>query len=152
MGDTFSSSNPLGVVLNTDISVQAVFEELVTTNHSIPYWWLASHGRTNDFNNAELLNGANGIPVWESYVAGLDPNDPESQLRLTMRLSLDGANVVLNWNTVTGRVYTVYSSTNLGQGFLPLPSGADLPATMASFTNDCSTPSVTLYRVGVRKP
>ena len=28
-------------------------------------------------------NGDNGIPVWQSYVLGLDPSDPDATLRLT---------------------------------------------------------------------
>jgi hypothetical protein len=151
-GDYSSAVNPITVALDTNITIQAVFGEIVTTNHATPYWWLASHGYTNDFENAEALIGANGIPLWHSYIAGLDPNDPNSQFRLTVN-SANGAGCVLNWNSVTGRVYTVWSSTSLVAGFVPVPGATNLPWTIQSFTNvDNGTAPPSFYRMEVRKP
>jgi hypothetical protein len=152
-GDYSASNNPITVVLDTNITIQAVFGEIVTTNHSTPYRWLASHGYTNDFENAEALIGANGVPLWHSYIAGLDPNDPNSQFRLTLNASADGTSCVLNWNTTTGRVYTVWSSTNLSQDFTSVPGATNLSWTVQSFTNvnDRTSPPA-FYRMEVRKP
>ena len=55
---------------------------------------------TNDLVQALSVDGANGIPRWESYVLGLDPTDPKAQLRLTAT-SKDAATV-----TITGLIDT----------------------------------------------
>jgi hypothetical protein len=62
--------------------VYALFAENTGTNHATPYTWLAGHGFTNEMDSAELLIGSNGIPVWQSYVADLNPTDASSLLRI----------------------------------------------------------------------
>jgi hypothetical protein len=152
-GDYSAANNPLTVVVSTNVTIEAVFNEIVTTNHFTPHGWLAANGYTNDFENAEVLIGANGVPLWQSYIAGLNPNDPGSQFRLTLTASADGTSCLLNWNTVTGRVYTVWSSTSMAEGFAPVPGATNLPWTVQTFTNvnDQASSSV-IYRMDVRKP
>ncbi len=144
-GSYTSTNNPLAIVLDTNVTLYASFAEIVTTNHMTPYWWLASFGYTNDFENAENIIGANGMALWQSYVAGLNPNDPNSRLRLFI-----DREIVLHWNTVTGRVYSIWQSTNLAEAFFPVPSGSNLPASVQSFTNPLNTPAI-FYRLEVRK-
>jgi hypothetical protein len=145
-GSYSTTNNPLLVALDTNVTLQAVFAEIVTTNHATPQWWLASFGYTNDFENAENIIGANGTPLWQSYIAGLNPNDPNSQLRLF----IEGA-TVLRWNAATGRVYSIWHGTNLSEPFTPLSSGTNLLAPVQSFTNPVNAPA-TFYRLEVRKP
>jgi hypothetical protein len=91
----------LTVLVQTKVSIGAILSELVTTNHSTPYWWLAApaHGYTTDFENA-----AQSVPLWQSCVAGLNPTLASSQLRLSVHRSPGGTANVLNWNTTTGRL------------------------------------------------
>jgi len=152
-GDVDGSSNPISVTLDTNKLAQAVFAEILTTEHPTPLWWLAARGYTNNFETAVNSIGANGLPLWQSYTAGLNPNDVASQLRVSGKPSVNGAGYVLNWNTVPDRLYTVLFSTNLQTGFAPLPGAIDLPATIQSFTNilnDAATGQ--FYRIDVRKP
>src|SRR5215510_6611423 len=128
-------NNPLMLVLSTNTAVGAVFGEVLTTNYPTPYWWLAANGYTNDFETVVSSAGANGIPLWQSYIAGLNPNDSESQFRLTGAFAPNGAGYVLNWSTITNRVYTIWASTNLHNGFMPLPEASNLPWTTQTFTN-----------------
>jgi len=148
-GDLSGTNNPVTLTLTSNVTVQANFAELLTTNHPTPYWWLASYGPTNDFEALAESFGANGIPLWQSYVAGLDPSDPES--RFTTTLERSGDDLVLRWNTVTGRVYTVWSSTNALTGFAPVDGAIRLPPGMGSFTNPPDAPA-TFFRVQVEKP
>src|SRR4029077_4197458 len=106
------TSNSITVVLNTNLSIQAIFGEMQTTNFPTPYCWLAAHGCSNNFETAVTSNGANGIPLWQSYISGLNPDDPNDELRLMANSGIVPGGVVLNWNTVSGRVYTVSCSTN----------------------------------------
>jgi hypothetical protein len=132
--------------------VQAVFREILTTNYPTPWWWLAANGFTQNFENVVGTIGSNGMPVWQSYVAGLNPNDPGSQLRLWLNSAAENT-VVLHWDSVTGRVYTVWSSSNPAEGYSPIRNAIKLPATITGLTNVIgdSAPA-TFYRLGVEKP
>jgi hypothetical protein len=146
------TNDPLTLVLNTNLSIQAVFRELLTTNYSIPYSWLAAHGYASNFETAVMATGANGLPLWQSYQAGLNPNDPASQLRLSLTRGANGTANVLNWNTVSGRVYSLWWSTNLANGFVPLPGATNLPATTQSFTHTLSSGTrAAFYRLAARQ-
>jgi hypothetical protein len=152
-GDAAGTNNPVSLLLTTNASVLAVFREILTTNQPTPYWWLAAHGHTNDFEKVVVTLGANGYPLWQSYIAGLNPNDPTSQFWLAGQLALDGVTYVLSWKPVTDRLYSLWSSTNLGDGFAPMPSATNLPGTVQSFTNliDKGSPN-RFYRIEVQKP
>ena len=50
---------------------------------------------TNDLVAALSENGANGLPKWQDYVLGLDPRDPNAQLRLTAS-SKDASTVTIS--------------------------------------------------------
>ena len=152
-GDVLGATNPVEITLNTNLTATAVFAEMLTTNHPTPHWWLAAQGYTNDFENAVSSVGANGMPLWQSYVAGLDPNDPASQLAITATPASDGVNLVLGWNTVTGRVYSLWSGEDVLENFAPIPAATNLPWTVQSFTNaiDPSAPGQ-FFRLEVRKP
>jgi hypothetical protein len=149
--DVTGTNNPLTLVINTNVSVEALFAELITSNYSTPYSWLASWGYTNNFESVVSTHGSNGIPLWQSYIAGLNPTDPNSQLRLSVATDATGTNYVLNWNTVTGRVYTLSKATNFTGNFATLYQASNLPASVQSFTNRVNTTPEGYYRVEVRK-
>ena len=152
-GDAAGTNNPLTVVLNTNLAVQAVFAEIVTTNHPTPYWWLASFGFTQNFETVVTNIGSNKGPLWQSYIAGLNPNDSASQLRLSLTPGFNGTSMVLNWDAVTGRIYTVSASTNLLTGFFTLTNAVNLAYPINRFTNVLSpTAPVNVYRLEVQKP
>jgi len=152
-GGASGTNNPITVVMSTNTTLQSVFAEIFTTNHPTPLWWLAANGFTQNFENVVNNVGTNGFPLWQSYIAGLNPNDPNSQLRLSVAAAPTGNNLVLHWNSVTGRVYTVWSSGNATAGFAPIPSAINLPATITYFTNTLGTSSAaTFYRLQVQKP
>ena len=49
--------------------------------HGTPIPWLRSYGFTSDYEAAELSDpNTNGMPVWQEYIAGLDPLDTNSTL------------------------------------------------------------------------
>jgi hypothetical protein len=151
-GGMTGTNNPATVVMNSNVSAQGVFNEIFTTNHPTPLWWLAANGVTQNFETAVNSIGANGMPLWQSYIAGLNPNNTNSQLRLSV-VAASSNSVVLHWNSVTGRVYTVWSSGNAVSGFSPIASAINLPSTITYFTNTLSSSSsATFYRLQVQKP
>lgn len=148
-----SAENPLPLLLSTDLSLTALFAELFTTNQPTPHWWLASYGYTNDFENAVLLVGANRLPLWESYVAGLNPNDPGSQFRITGQFTPEGTAYLLHWSTFSNRIYSLWAGSSSVRELAPLPGALDLPWTINSFTNavDSAAPA-RFYQLRVEKP
>src|SRR6185436_3641197 len=48
--------------------------------HGTPIPWLIAYGFTNNFDLAELSDpNTNGLAVWQEYIAGLNPLDPNSK-------------------------------------------------------------------------
>ena len=149
-GAVSSTNNPQAITLVTNQAVEAVFAEILTAAFPTPWWWLAGYGYTNDFETASQQTGLNGLPVWASYVAGLDPNDPASTLRISLAPSSAGPNA-LTWSAVSGRVYSIYFSTNLLEGFAPLPGASQLPWTSAAAAAPAEDlPSPAFYRLDVQ--
>ncbi len=52
--------------------------------------------------------------VKDCYIAGLDPTSPTNRFLLSV---LRDPSSVLGWNATSGRVYTVYWTSNLLNGF-----------------------------------
>ena len=96
---------------------------------------------TNDYPAAICANGVN--TVMEAYIAGLDPNDPESEFKTS------AFGKELRWNAVSGRVYSVYWTSNLLSGFQSVKTNIMWP--QCSFTNSTGT-SRGYYKIDVRLP
>jgi uncharacterized repeat protein (TIGR01451 family) len=88
---------------------------LVVTVLGTPLWWLDMHGLTNaPPNEEELLDrDGDGMAAWEEWIAGTNPRDILSVLKLGVAASAPGSGAVIFWDSVSGRVYRLYASTNL---------------------------------------
>jgi len=105
-------------------------------DNGIPDWWEIQFfaGATQADPSATCSNGVN--TVREAYVAGLDPTDPESEFLTSV---LPGN--ALRWNAISGRVYSVWWTTNLLENFQLLEP--KVPWTQGGYTNPA--PSKTDY-------
>ncbi len=113
----------------------------------IPNDWETMHfgGSTNA--NASSL-AANGInTIMETYVAGLNPTNPASVFLISDFRSLTSGNI-LQWNAASGRVYSVYRSTNLLNGFQPLETNIVWPQN--SWTGQINGLQADFYKVKVQ--
>ncbi|MGN0854342.1 MAG: M12 family metallo-peptidase [Kiritimatiellia bacterium] len=108
-----------------------VREETTTTEVPVPYSWLADYypgDSTSDYETRAAERGANGYYVWQSYVAGLDPTDPDSLFKAHIAIE-DGKPVVtwepeLSAEEAAKRRYTVYGKTSLeAASWSTVPSG-----------------------------
>ncbi len=108
--------------------------------------WLSDRGLTTEDSGSLASNGVNTI--YEAYIAGLDPNDPAARFALTdVGKPVDAMEI--NWSSVSGRLYNVYWSTNLLDGFELLES--NIPWTVTSFTDTVhSVEEPGYYRIGVQ--
>ena len=108
-------STPMVYVWSNVVStgtLHATFVEQTGSQHGTPFTWMAHHGYTSDMPNAELLIGNNGMVVWQSYVAGINPNCPTSRLAC-INMGWSAFGYALQVETVTGRLYTVYYADSL---------------------------------------
>lgn len=88
---------------------------LATTAQGTPYSWLESFGIDGgDPEAADLLDhDGDGALAWEEFVAGTDPTQSLSVLRLQPEPSADGTGLTLRWPSAPGRVYRLYRSESL---------------------------------------
>jgi hypothetical protein len=79
--------------------------------NGLPDWWEQQHFGGMGINpNAVCSNGVN--TMIQAYVAGLNPTNSSARFGIT-----NHARNLIQWNAVSGRVYNVYWTTNLMNGF-----------------------------------
>jgi hypothetical protein len=79
--------------------------------HGTPIPWLISYGYKTNFADAELI-ATNGLPVWQDYLAGLNPTNVNSQFTVSMPLTPGQAPQII-FSTVATRTYRVETATSL---------------------------------------
>ncbi len=123
----------------------ATFTVQVTTNDAapVPYEWLAGYGLTNYDTDAIADQDLDGLSAWQEYIAGTDPTNAASCFKATQNTPNK-----VSWSAVSGRVYSVYWSTNLMNGFQPLETNILYP--QGSYTNATPDPRVNNYQIKVR--
>ena len=123
----------------------ATFTAQVTTNApaSVPYEWLAQYGLTNYNTDATNDVDLDGLTAWQEYIAGTVPTNGTSVLKAAQT-----TRNVITWSAVSGRVYSVYWSTNLLKGFQSLET--NIPYTQSSYTNANPDSRVNHYQIRVR--
>lgn len=143
--------DPAPAVTNS-VSVAAA----VITNApvEVPVDWIAENFPGADAGEYESIvtnMAANGkMSVWETYVAGLDPNNPTSVLAIAADAMPPTApnpgEFILQWPSASGRVYRIGSKTNLMEPFIWI----NVPATPPMNTHTDTPPAGgAYYRIGV---
>jgi hypothetical protein len=115
--------------------------------------------RTGKFSLDEIKSGladedrdadGDGFSNRQEYIAGTDPKDSSARLQMNERIS--GGRPEVSFNTITGRLYSIYTCTNLLSGewtaIAPPFSGDGLPFT----ANDPNLFAQRFYRLEVSLP
>ncbi|MGD9781842.1 MAG: Calx-beta domain-containing protein [Kiritimatiellia bacterium] len=141
--------------------LDATFAENLTPAHGVPEWWLAAHGVTNGFAEAEGDDlDEDGFFTWQEYVMDSHPRDGESFLRVdSMEFARDGEGAavgyVMGWPASTGRVYDVEYLADLAGGvWLPMDGRTNLApdAGHVAVTNVFHDGRLRMLRLQVRRP
>lgn len=84
------------------------------TYGGIPYEWMVYYfgGDVFGWPSPFADNDGDGVDNRNEFLAGTDPKDADSVLRIRLQPTVQG--MFLNWNTEPGLMYQVQSSTNLG--------------------------------------
>jgi hypothetical protein len=122
-----------------------------TDDNNIPDYWEIEYfgGRTNcdaaaDSDSDEMLN-------WQEFVAGTDPVDDESYFDSTVPPQTDPNELVITWNSVSGKQYTVWRSSDILNGsFSAVASNVVATPPNNTFTNTVSSLVTYYYRVQVQ--
>ena len=132
-------------------TVTANFSPDLATNQT-PHWWLALHyGDTNDFNTLAMSDSdGDSLAAWQEYRAGTIPTNILSRFTVSrITTSGDQSGHVLYWNSLNGRIYTIYTATQLD-----LPDWSSIRQVQGTnglqeYTDTNTTHSFRLYRLGV---
>ncbi len=181
-GDIYT--NPLDILIDMPKLVAVNFGENMASNNT-PEWWLASHGWTNEFDQAAMSDqDGDGMFTWEEAVAGTVPTNPVSVFFMPNVELAYGTNYteyvytnncppatnycgeiftqrmyevignVINWSSVSGRLYAVEYCTNLiEEPFVILDGATNIHATpvLNVYTNKAHTNRQQIfYRINVR--
>ena len=156
-GDTEGDTNATAMVLSMDgpRTLRARFwTEMATNNTPVP--WLLAFGLTNAPNDAALSDtDKDGMPAWQEWLAGSDPTNGESSLRIVDSGTVDGSNY-LTWvgGTNGARLpFTVERCTNLPSAWAPV-GGAIARSTTGTNTwrRQGGADPNTFYRIKVTDP
>ncbi len=102
-------------------TLAATFADRVTSDEGhVPYSWMAARGLLTDTNRT---NGScsdtdhDGLTAWQEYIAGTEPTNAASVLRIQNIISAGGSNIV-RWSSSAAvrSKYNLLSCTNLAGG------------------------------------
>ncbi len=106
-------------------------------------WELSLRPNLSDLGKGDF--DGDGQTDREEYIAGTVPLDADSFF--SVDLSLLGDDRLLNWDSVSGRIYRVYWSSNLYLSFIPL---GDVSSPTNSYIIDIDESDAAAYfRIGV---
>jgi len=151
VGTTPGASNVFnGIVSNTSASVtnlvgSTLHARLIAINNA------AIEGATGPNSAGVILldpaadNDGDGMANRDEDFAGTNPLDAASLLRI---LDLTTANV-LTWSSVSGRIYRVWGTLDIGTSLTPVSGVITAVSTTASFLDTTATNAGRFYRVGI---
>ncbi len=102
--------------------------------------------------DATGVNGANGdldgdgFSNLDEFLAGTQPDDPTSLLRIT---HIAGGGSEITWASIPGRNYQVFTTTDINAPFVPLSATNTASSSLTSFTNTAPASVKEFYRVKV---
>jgi hypothetical protein len=120
----------------------------------ISYAWLQSYALPTDGTVDAIDSDSDGMNTWQEWIAGTDPTNSTSALRLLSPVANPPA-VTLTWQSVTNRTYCLQRAFDLTGpgGFMSIASNIPGRLSTTSFTNaDAFGPGPVLYRVLVQRP
>jgi hypothetical protein len=126
--------------------------ELQNPTSLISYAWLQQYGLPTDGSADYLDTDSDGMNNWQEWLAGTDPTNAASVLRLQSPV-VQPSGMTLTWLSVTNRTYLVQCATNLSQSgaFSLLQTNIPgLPDTTSFTDTNPPASSPAFYRIGVQ--
>jgi subtilisin family serine protease len=124
-----------------------------TDGNGLPDWWelqYFGHLTGTDPTADPDHDGMNNLAEW---IAGTNPTNAASNLRLTLVSATNSSSIVVSWSSVAGKTYWLQRSTNLLTGFNSIVA-TNIVATVPTNTQTDTVvlpDSARFYRVGVQQ-
>ena len=112
----------------------------------LPDWWEYDYFRSNA--SPSVSSDVDPYSNLSEYIAGTDPTNGTSYFDGAGSVQDAGDQVVLEWESVSGRWYNIYRSTNMLHGFQTLETDLEYPQN--SYTDAVHNVSQGFYNIGVR--
>jgi hypothetical protein len=143
-GGVSNRLNPLHVDIVRPLSLNAGFETLAPQDFLNSFGWSPAESLSD--------HDGDGMRSWEEGIAGTHPLDNQSVLRLKiMPVPYDKHRLLLQWPSVTGRVYHLFYTEDLRDGMTTLPSPFLATPPTNTFTNNLPLINLRLFRLGVER-
>ena len=113
---TGNGRNFQGCVDDARIYARALSASEISELCGFPLWQLANFGSITAVGAASNTVNSAGISNYQMFLAGSNPNDPNTWFRTTTLAPMTGRRWGMNFNTVPGKLYTITWKTNLQDG------------------------------------
>ena len=119
---------------------------------TISYAWLQQYGLPTDGSADAADPDGDGLNNWQEWRCGTDPTNALSAMRLLAPRPV-GSGLVVRWESVADRTYSLERSTTASSGFTTLATGIPgQPGTTAYTDTKAVGAGPWFYRVGVLAP
>lgn len=141
---------------STSVAAGGAGTEGDTNGNGIPDWWEmwyfgAGSGSGGTFSVSDDAD-VDGHSNLEEFIAGTDPTQSSSVLELNAAQSASaGAEFVIRWSSVAGKLYTVERSTGLTGGFAPIATDVSATPPQNTYTDPASGEGPYYYRIIVQQ-
>lgn len=111
----------------------------------MPNSYESSNGLNPNAKDANDDLDQDGLTNYQEFLAGTQPNNSNSVLRVT-RVNLANGQVRVTWNSVAGKNYTVHAASQVNGTYTPVRN-VPSAGTGETFTDFSASPSVQFYRI-----
>jgi len=109
----YTNITPSGIKFTNEFFAKFITPYPPAPPHGTPIPWLLAYGfPTNNPAATELIIATNGLPLWQSYLAGLNPTNINSQFNVWTAF-VPGQMPQIAFSTVATRTYRVETATSL---------------------------------------